>query len=206
MYLVYILCSGLAQFQQHLVRNPDVMEHMLNTPYMQSLLANPDALRTLINMNPQMRQLLETNPELNHLINDPQFMQQSMEAFRNPAMMRELMRNTDRAMSNIESIPGGFGALRRLYNEVQAPLWEASVEGSGSYNKATADAIKSKYDSNSGSTGPNSEPMPNPWGGNAQGAAPSGGAPSTAGGADVPSWMSLFDPSAMAAMMQDPNM
>ena len=35
------------------------------------------------------------------------------------ALMREHMRNTDRAVSNIESHPEGFNALRRMYENVQ---------------------------------------------------------------------------------------
>ena len=33
--------------------------------------------------------------------------------------MREMMRSTDRAMSNIESHPEGFNALRRMYRCVR---------------------------------------------------------------------------------------
>lgn len=36
--------------------------------------------------------------------------------------MREYMRNSDRAISNIEALPGGFNALRRLYENVQVRL------------------------------------------------------------------------------------
>lgn len=35
------------------------------------------------------------------------------------ALMREQMRNTDRAVSNIESHPEGFNALRRMYENIQ---------------------------------------------------------------------------------------
>lgn len=34
-------------------------------------------------------------------------------------LMREYMRNNDRALSNIEALPGGFNALRQLYENVQ---------------------------------------------------------------------------------------
>lgn len=37
-------------------------------------------------------------------------------------LMREYMRNSDRAISNIEALPGGFNALRRLYENVQVRL------------------------------------------------------------------------------------
>ena len=33
--------------------------------------------------------------------------------------MREHMRNTDRAVSNIESHPEGFNALRRMYENIE---------------------------------------------------------------------------------------
>ena len=40
-------------------------------------------------------------------------------------LMREYMRNNDRAMSNLEALPGGFNALRQLYEYVQEPLMNA---------------------------------------------------------------------------------
>lgn len=42
-----------------------------------------------------------------------------MEIARNPAMLQELMRSQDRALSNLESIPGGYSALQRMYRDVQ---------------------------------------------------------------------------------------
>ena len=53
-------------------------------------------------------QLMERNPEINHMLNNPDILRQTMEIARNPAMMQELMRNQDRAMSNLESIPGNL--------------------------------------------------------------------------------------------------
>ena len=35
------------------------------------------------------------------------------------ALMREQVRNMDRAMSNIESMPGGFNALRQFHSTMQ---------------------------------------------------------------------------------------
>ena len=51
-------------------------------------------------------QLMERNPEIGHMLNNPDVLRQTMEIARNPAMLQELMRNQDRAMSNLESIPG----------------------------------------------------------------------------------------------------
>jgi hypothetical protein len=39
------------------------------------------------------------------------------------ALMREHMRNADRAMSHLESMPEGFNALRRMFEDVQASTW-----------------------------------------------------------------------------------
>jgi hypothetical protein len=43
--------------------------------------------------------------------------------------MREMMRNTDRAMNNIEASPEGFNMLRRMYETVQEPMLNAATMG-----------------------------------------------------------------------------
>lgn len=40
------------------------------------------------------------------MLNNPDLLRQTMEVARNPSMLQELMRSQDRAMSNLESIPG----------------------------------------------------------------------------------------------------
>lgn len=50
--------------------------------------------------------VFQRNPEINHLLNNPDLLRQTMDMARNPAMLQELMRSQDRAMSNLESIPG----------------------------------------------------------------------------------------------------
>ena len=40
------------------------------------------------------------------MLNNPELLRQTMELARNPAMLQELMRSHDRALSNLESIPG----------------------------------------------------------------------------------------------------
>jgi ubiquilin len=49
-----------------------------------------------------------------------------MEIARNPNLLKEMMRNNDRALSNLEMLPGGFDALRRMYSTVQEPMFEAA--------------------------------------------------------------------------------
>jgi ubiquilin len=55
-------------------------------------------------------------------------MRQSLEMMRNPAAMREAMRSQDLAMSHLENIPGGFNAMRRMYEEVQEPMMEVGEQ------------------------------------------------------------------------------
>ena len=141
---------------------PDPMAAMLNSPMMQGVLENPELLRSIMLANPQLRQVMNDNPELAHVLNDPQVLRQSLEAARNPQLMREQMRNTDRAMSNIEALPGGHNMLRQMYSRVQAPLYEAassSMSGDGG-----GDSGASRHSSAAPPTAPNTAPLPNPWG------------------------------------------
>ncbi|KAJ1565704.1 Ubiquilin-4 [Nowakowskiella sp. JEL0078] len=45
-----------------------------------------------------------------------------MEEMMNPNLMNEVMKNQDRALSNIESIPGGMNYLKQMYTSMQEPL------------------------------------------------------------------------------------
>ncbi|XP_053553167.1 ubiquilin-4, partial [Bombina bombina] len=85
----------------------------------------------------------------------------TMELARNPAMMQEMMRNQDRALSNLESIPGGYNALRRMYTDIQEPMFSAAREQFGS------NPFSSVPGSDSSASQPlrteNREPLPNPW-------------------------------------------
>lgn len=53
-------------------------------------------------------------------------------------MMQEMMRNQDRALSNLESIPGGYNALRRMYTDIQEPMLNAAQEQVTSCSQAQA--------------------------------------------------------------------
>jgi ubiquilin len=86
--------------------------------------------------NPQMRAIMESNPEVAQMMRDPALLRQArsvveylcawhsvrptdarfqgMQIARNPDLMQEMMRNNDRAMANIENVPGGFDALHRM--------------------------------------------------------------------------------------------
>jgi ubiquilin len=181
------LGGGLGGFQQHLIKNPDVMEAMLNSPQMQAMLGNPEMLRAVIAMNPEIKQLTDQHPELAHMLNDSSFLSQAVDSFRSPAAMREMMRTTDRAISNIDAVPGGFNALAKMYKDIQAPLMDAAASSG-----ASATGVSSSSAVMSGSVadpqaGIQGKPLPNPW-------------------ASSNPAFNNFEPSAAAAMLQDPNM
>jgi ubiquilin len=173
--------SEFQQVQQQLMQNPNLMREMMNMPAVQNLMNNPDLMRTLIMSNPQMREIIDRNPDLAHILNDPGTLRQTLDAARNPELMREMMRNTDRAMSNIEASPEGFNMLRRMYETVQEPLLNAAtMGGEGGNDLATnpfaafmggmqgneqgqGQAPGAGNGAGAGATVPNTAPLPNPW-------------------------------------------
>jgi ubiquilin len=157
--------GNMAEMQRQLMSNPNMMRQMMESPLVQQLMSNPDIMRQLFMSNPHMRELMERNPEITHLLNNPEVMRQTMEMARNPAMLQELMRNQDRAMSNLESLPGGFGALQRMYHDIQEPMMNAATEGLGRNPFASLiNNSSGTNESGSGSQGQeNRDPLPNPW-------------------------------------------
>merc|ERR1719451_279154 len=155
--------------QEGIMSNPDFMRQIMDSPLTQSLMSNPEIVRSLIQGNSQMRQLIERNPEVGHMLNNPDVLRQTMEVARNPAMLQEMMRNQDRAMSNLESLPGGQNALHRMYRDIQEPMLNAAQEQFGGANPYQS-AAGSGSSSGGGGTaqssgGETSAPVPNPWGG-----------------------------------------
>lgn len=148
-----------------LMENPELMRQMMNSPMMQGLLNNPEMLRSMMMANPQVRQLMETNPEIGQMMSDPQFLRQVMDMARNPELSREMRRNADRAIANLEAIPGGFNHLQRMYNQIQAPLESAFTPGQQSdteeANRRLAEELRVQ-EVQQGEL--NNAALPNPWG------------------------------------------
>ncbi|XP_077533500.1 ubiquilin [Haemaphysalis longicornis] len=218
------------RMQRELVSNPDLLRQLMENPFVQSLMSNPDYMRQLIVGNPQMQQLMERNPEINHLLNNPEMLRQTMEMVRNPSMLQELMRTQDRAISNLESAPGGYNALRRMYTELQEPIMNAAQEQFGGNPFASlleSGNAQSGGQSEGGQTQSsqgreNRNPLPNPWAGGgggtpgSGGGTPDGGSGTPAGGGlggmfGTPGMQSVMrqlaeDPSLMQNMMSAPYM
>ncbi|XP_049649630.1 ubiquilin-1-like isoform X2 [Accipiter gentilis] len=152
-----------SQMQRQLMSNPEMMVQIMENPFVQSMLSNPDLMRQLIMANPQMQQLIQRNPEISHMLNNPDIMRQTLELARNPAMMQEMMRNQDRALSNLESIPGGYNALRRMYTDIQEPMLNAAQEQFGGNPFASLVSNASSGGDSQPSRTENRDPLPNPW-------------------------------------------
>ncbi|XP_022129732.1 ubiquilin-1 [Pieris rapae] len=149
-----------SRMQQELLSNPEMLRHVLDNPLVQQMMNDPENMRTLITSNPQMQDLMARNPEISHMLNNPDLLRQTMELARNPAMLQELMRSHDRALSNLESIPGGYNALQRMYRDIQEPMLNVASSMAGNPFSGLVD--------NSDGTNPqqgaeNRQPLPNPW-------------------------------------------
>ncbi len=133
-----------------------------------------------------------------------------MEMMRNPNAMREMMRSQDLAMSQLENLPGGFNAMRRMFEDIQEPMMEAQQ---GNPNPTNTTAASSSAGSQQSTGAPTISAVPNPWGPpsampNAAAAAGMGamGNPFAMPGMNMGMGGMGADPNAMAAMMQDPMM
>lgn len=151
--------------QQQLLSNPELLRQALANPLVQNLMNNPEVFRDIFMSNPQMQQIIDRNPDVGHLMNNPDVLRQTMEMVRNPAAFQELMRSHDRALSNLEGIPGGMAALHRLYRDVQEPMLNAAQQQLGPQNPFASLAPRG---GNTGSQSSragveNTEPLPNPW-------------------------------------------
>ncbi|OWF54142.1 ubiquilin-1-like [Mizuhopecten yessoensis] len=191
------------RIQREMMSNPEMLRNMMDNPFVQQLMSNPDVMRQMITTNPQMRELMERNPEITHMLNNPDLMRQTMELARNPAMLQELMRSQDRAMSNLESIPGGFNALQRMYHDIQEPMMNAAQEGFGSRNPF-ASLVPGESGANTGDDGQqgreNTDPLPNPWAPQSPGATTTSGTTGTSN-TTTPS-RGMFETPGMQSLMQ----
>lgn len=135
------------------------------------------------------------------MLNNPELLRQTMELARNPSMLQELMRSHDRAMSNLESVPGGYSALQRIYRDIQEPMLNATARNPFS---GTADSGSAE---NPQQGSENRSPLPNPWGGNQSDSTRSDNPPPNV--LNTPTMQSLLqqmgdNPSLMSNMMSAP--
>ncbi|GMI86311.1 hypothetical protein like AT2G17190 [Hibiscus trionum] len=183
--------DGLPNFehvQQQLARNPGIIDEIMDLPAVQILMNNPEMTRNFILNNPRIAELIYRNPELAPILNDTSAVLRILEDTRNHELMHEMTRNTDRAMSNIESSPEGFNMLCGMYEIVHEPFLDATTmagaTGNGSAEPFTflletqggnqaRDWSTNQSTSASGTTpnspAPNTNRLPNPWSSSAGG-------------------------------------
>merc|ERR1719502_2623914 len=100
-------------------------------------MSNPETVSAMMRMNPQLQQLMEQRPEIGRLLEDPEVLQQSMRMMANPSLMREMTRNADRAISQLDAMPGGHNALVRAHEEIADPLFNAFTNNDSQGNGGT---------------------------------------------------------------------
>jgi len=155
----------MAQTQQQMMQNPEMMQQLMNSPMVQQMMSNPEVLRSMVRMNPQLNELMEQRPEIARMLEDPELLQQSMRMAANPSLMREMTRNADRALGQLDAMPGGHNALVRAHEEFADPLFNAMAGGSSASGGTVSDYSQDT------SSAPNNEALPNPWGAPAPAAA-----------------------------------
>eukprot|EP00204_Picochlorum_oklahomense_P001971 CAMPEP_0118801106 /NCGR_PEP_ID=MMETSP1161-20130426/2771_1 /TAXON_ID=249345 /ORGANISM="Picochlorum oklahomensis, Strain CCMP2329" /LENGTH=355 /DNA_ID=CAMNT_0006729005 /DNA_START=321 /DNA_END=1388 /DNA_ORIENTATION=+ len=106
----------------------------------------------------RLERVMDANPEIMALLKNPEQMQEMMNIAINPELRLEYMRNMDRALSNIEAIPGGYNALASMMSDVsEAP---ESSEGISNERQNSKNPFLRLF-KQTGSV--NENPIPNPW-------------------------------------------
>jgi len=115
--------------------------------------------------SPQIQALIRDNPEAASLFRDPQFLREQLRVATNPRLMQEQMRNNDRMLSNIESIPGGFNALSSVFRSMNSPADMADARDTSTElaNRQFAERYGVNTSPTSTTGSPNDQALPNPW-------------------------------------------
>lgn len=135
-----------------------------------------------------------------------------MELARNPSMLQELMRSHDRALSNLESIPGGYSALRRMYRDIQEPMLNAATNVRNPFAALVENSNNQEPPVNPQQGQENRDPLPNPWGQGGQSDQSTTSSPTPSPGARVGGGLGggLLDSPGMqsltAQMMENPQL
>ncbi|KAJ1649066.1 hypothetical protein IWQ61_009729 [Dispira simplex] len=128
-----------------------------------NIFSNPELRDLFLKANPAIRKLFDNNPEMARAIMDPFTQEQSRLVSQNPSVMREIHRNNDRAMANLEMMPGGYNQLLSMYRSFQEPMENACAP-----QKPSTDELNARFARDLRVTLPdksdiNQSPLPNPW-------------------------------------------
>ncbi|NWJ07232.1 UBQL1 protein, partial [Crypturellus undulatus] len=139
-----------------------LLSDIMQDSSVQTIILSADIARDFVMSIPQVQQLVEQNPEISHVLNNPHFIREIVEACNSPAMMQEMIRNHDRALNNLESIPGGFSALEQLYREIEETMLDAG-QTQLENNPFAAQDNPSPNRTRLPARTENRRPLPNPW-------------------------------------------
>lgn len=136
--------------------NGALMKQMMRSPIVQDLLKNPEVMESMLLSDPRIKKMIEKNPEMRKNLTNPETMKEMIEMMTNPDYQKHVQKSVDRALINLNAMPGGFDALKQVYS-MQKPLFEEQIE-------LGAPQLHSQQPS---TTAPNrlfaSESLPNPW-------------------------------------------
>ncbi|KAJ1732268.1 hypothetical protein LPJ61_002131 [Coemansia biformis] len=152
-------------FDNVILGDEHTLEHYAyNNQVRQLYLDNPRLAQAMMMANPQVREALENNSELRQMMSDPEIMRQGLNAAQNPRLMQEVQRNNDRALSNLESSPGGYAHIRRMYHTIHEPLAKATDTGIwSSFNELNRHRARAMGVTRPDTAKVNTTPLPNPW-------------------------------------------
>lgn len=140
---------------QILAQNPECKPSRPRLPYIRpSLLLIRSVAMSLMRSSPQIQALRRNRPQLNAMFDDETVMREMLQTLANPGAAQELMKSADRAMSNIDTMPGGFDHLRRAYEDLNSSLSDTS-------ERRVTDAPPKDYTSNDPEV--LDQPFPHAW-------------------------------------------
>ncbi|NXA57135.1 UBQL1 protein, partial [Nothocercus julius] len=153
----------LASSQELVAQTMENLFEIMQDSSVQTIILSADIARDFIMSIPQVQQLVEQNPEISHILTNPHFIREILEACNSPAMMQEMIRNHDRALNNLESIPGGYSALEQLYREIEETMLDAGQTQLENNPFASPDSNPSLNGTRLPACTENRRPLPNPW-------------------------------------------
>jgi len=121
---------------------------------------NPEFVFEMLQAHPKFKAMMDRNPQFRHALSDPSTLRDLLRTQSDPRAMQETMRGHDRALAQIENIPGGFQQLQQIYETDLKDVIEGfdSLEFDG--GEGGRDRGVKKYETG---TERNTQPMPNPW-------------------------------------------
>ncbi|KAI6648408.1 Ubiquitin [Oopsacas minuta] len=110
---------------------------------------------------PLFQNFIESHPEINSALSNPDTNELLQQLMTNPSRLNDFMMRHDQELRNIESLPGGYSALERLYKDIQEPLQDVFEDIiPNDYNDVNATQFLSSQHSINAE---NRRPLRNPW-------------------------------------------